>query len=167
TLLGCPKKFVDGAGNDSGSASSSPSATAPGGSQAAASAKPAIIDLCALIPVATVASTTGVPVNGTDPANDSGIPNCSYRASGKNPRIIIQKSLSTLPGVKSLWPGGRDLPGIGDAAYLTPKASELDVQKGKVVIRVAYEPGATAVTDEAHVEVLKKLAGLALPVLAN
>jgi len=165
TALGCPKKFTDGAGGDSGGAASG-SGSAPSG-LASAPAKPAVLDLCAAIPVASVAAATGVAVNGTDPSNDTGIPNCSYRTSGKTPRIVIQKSLSPLTSVKSLWPGGKDIAAVGDAAYLTPRATELDVQKGKTTFRVAYEPGATPVTEDAKLEVLKKLANLTLPVLAT
>jgi len=162
-LLGCPKKFTDVAG-DGGVASTADPAAAP---SQTASAKPAIMDVCALIPAATVASTTGVPVTGVLPPNDSGIPTCTYRANGKLPKIVIEKSLVTIAGVKSLWPGGKDIPGVGDAAYLAPRATELDVQQGKTVIRVAYETGAPPVTDDAKLDVLKKLATLALPVLAK
>ena len=165
-LLGCPKKFTDGA-NDGGATSTNASATDPAAASQAASAKPAILDVCALIPVATVASTTGIPVTGVLPPNDSGIPTCTYRANGKTPKIVIEKSLVTIAGVKSLWPGGKDIPGVGDAAYLAPRATELDVQKGKTVIRLAYETGTQTVTDDAKLDVLKKLANLALPILAK
>jgi hypothetical protein len=164
-LLGCPKKFPDGASDGGGSAANASSSVDP--SIASAPAKPAIFDVCAAIPFATVASTTGVPVNGVEPPNDSGIPTCAYRTNGKTPKIVIQKSLSTIAGVKSLWGGGKDIPGVGDAAYLTPHAGELDVQKGKTVIRVAYEVGPAKVTDDQKLDVLTKLANLALPVLAK
>ena len=81
--------------------------------------------------------------------------------------MVIEKSLSTIAGAKQLWPGGKDLPGVGDAAYLAPKATELDVQKGSTVIRVGYEPASPAATEAERVAVLRKLADLALPVLAK
>jgi hypothetical protein len=162
-LLGCPKKFA-GSTSDGGGATTS-SSVAPSASQASSSA-PMGIDVCALIPVATVASTTGIAVAVTDPPNGSGVPTCTYKTAQHLPKLIIAKSLATISGVKKLWPGGTDVPGVGDAAYLVPGGNELDVQKGSSVIRVAYEP-ATKQTDAERLAILTKLANLGIPVLAK
>ena len=162
-LLGCPKKFTDPP-SDGGGATSTTN-VAPSASQAS-SAAPMGLDVCALIPVATVASTTGVPVVVTDPPNGSGVPTCTYKTAQHLPKLIIAKSLATIPGVKKLWPGGTEVPGVGDAAYLVPGGNELDVQKGSSVVRVAYEP-ATKQSDADRLAVLTKLANLGLPVLAK
>jgi hypothetical protein len=161
-LLGCPKKFSDAASDGGGTstASTTPSASA------SSSAGPAVVDLCALIPVASVAASTGVAVVVTDPPNASGIPTCTYKTAAHLPKLIIAKSLATIPGVKKLWPGGTDVPGVGDAAYLVPGGNELDVQKGSTVVRVAYEPE-KKLPDAERLAVLKKLANLGIPVLAK
>jgi hypothetical protein len=160
-LLGCPKKFPDAA-NDGGA--SSTASVAP--SAAASASAAAATDLCTQIPVASVASATGIAVVVTDPATGSNVPTCTYKTAQRLPKLIIAKSLATIPGVKKLWPGGSDVAGVGDAAYLVPGGNELDVQKGATVIRVAYEP-ATKQSDADRLAILKKLVELGIPVLAK
>jgi hypothetical protein len=161
-LLGCPKKFADTTSDAGGATTSS---VAPSASQASSSA-PMGIDVCALIPVATVATTTGIAVVVTDPPNGSGVPTCTYKTAQHLPKLIIAKSLATIAGVKKLWPGGTDVPGVGDVAYLVPGGNELDVQKGSNVIRVAYEPEKKQ-SDADRLAILTKLANLGIPVLAK
>jgi hypothetical protein len=118
--------------------------------------------------VANVALATGVAVTATEVPTGGATPECIYKtANARVPRLVIEKSLSTIAGAKQLWPGGKDLPGVGDAAYLAPKATELDVQKGSTVIRVGYEPLDPMASEDARATVLRKLADLAVPALVK
>jgi hypothetical protein len=119
-----------------------------------------------MLPVASVAAATGIAVVVTDPPTGSNIPTCTYKTAQHLPKLIIAKSLATIPGVKKLWPGGSDVPGVGDAAYLVPGGNEMDVQKGTTVIRVAYEPEKKQ-SDADRLAVLKKLADVGISVLAK
>lgn len=166
--LGCPKDksaFTEDASAmfPVGTAASSSAAAAPHGS---ASAAP-LFDVCGAIPVGQVASATNLALISTEVPSGAATPECFYKAGGRLPRVVIEKSLSTIAGAKQLWPGGKDLPGVGDTAYLAPRATELDVQKGSTVIRLGYEPANANATEAERVAVLRKLADLALPVLAK
>lgn len=164
--LGCPKDkstFTADAGGMFPVGTTPSSSSAP---HASASAAP-LFDVCGAIPVEKVAAATNLVLTGTDVPSGAATPECFYRGSTRLPRVVIEKSLSTIAGAKQLWPGGKDLPGIGDTAYLAPKATELDVQKGSTVIRVGYEPADTKASEADRVAVLRKLADLALPVLAK
>lgn len=166
TLLGCPKKTSELL-SDAG-ATASVDASAPPHAAASASAPP-LLDVCGLIPAAKLATATGVPVTVGDAPIGAATPKCVYKtkADAKLPRLIVEKSLSTIAGAKHLWPGGKDVTGIGDAAYLAPRATELDVQKGSTVIRVGYEPEKADLSEDARAAVLKKLAEAVLPDLAK
>lgn len=165
-LLGCPKStselLPDAGDNPAASASTPPHA-------AASASAPPLLDVCALFPPATLAAATGVPVTVGAAPLGAATPKCVYKtkADAKLPRLIVEKSLSTIAGAKQLWPGGKDVPGIGEAAYLAPRATELDVKKGSVVIRVGYEPDKADLSEDARAVVLKKLAEAVLPELAK
>ncbi len=168
-LLGCPKDEKEFTGADKSMfplGSSSASASASSSPSASASAAP-LLDVCGLIPVGHVASTTGLALTATEVPAGAATPECFYKGSGHLPRVVIEKSLSTIAGAKQLWPGGKDLPGVGDTAYLAPKASELDVQKGSTVIRVGYEPANANASEAERTAILRKVADLAIPVLAK
>ncbi|MGH7283363.1 MAG: hypothetical protein ACRELY_17690 [Polyangiaceae bacterium] len=167
--LGCPKDEKDFTNADKnmfplGSSTSSASATPS--ARASASAAP-LLDLCSLIPVAQVASATSLTLTATETPSGAATPECFYKGSARLPRVVIEKSLSTLAGAKQLWPGGKDLPGVGDAAYLAPKATELDVQKGSTVIRVGYEPANANASEAERTAILRKVVDLAIPALAK
>ena len=166
--LGCPKD--KSAFTEDASAmfpvGTSPSSSSAPHAAASASAAP-LFDVCGAIPVEKVAAATNLALTGTDVPSGAATPECFYRGSARLPRVVIEKSLSTIAGAKQLWPGGKDMPGIGDTAYLAPKATELDVQKGSTVIRVGYEPADTKASEADRVAVLRKVADLALPVLAK
>lgn len=129
---------------------------------------PVLFDVCAAIPVADVAKATNIAVTLTEVPTGGSTPECIYKtANGRTPRFVIEKSLMTISGAKQLWKGGKDVPGVGDAAYLAPGATELDVQKGSTVIRVGYEPANPKAGEDERLPILKKLVDLALPVLAK
>lgn len=165
-LLGCPKDKKD---FEVDASAMFPVGTAPsssGAPRASSSASP-LFDVCGAIPVGTVASATNLALTGTEVPAGAATPECFYKGSARLPRVVIEKSLTTIAGAKQLWPGGKDLPGVGDAAYLAPKATELDVQKGSTVIRVGYEPADAKATEADRIAILRKVADLALPVLAK